>query len=100
MAELSKRLSTAPDAAAMERARRHAPTGRIVKIVAPAGELLAVAYWGGTLQLLDKNGQVKNSEWLPQDIAGLAWLDGKLVVGLADGRLWGLKRSSGGARTE
>jgi hypothetical protein len=92
MEKLVKELSTVPDSAAMAAARRHAPRGRIVKTVAPAGEWTAVGYWGGTLQLLDKSGEVKNTESFSQDVAGLIWFDGKLVVGLSDGRLLGLER--------
>ncbi|MEE8450989.1 MAG: hypothetical protein V3R99_03710, partial [Thermoguttaceae bacterium] len=94
MEKLEEELSTVADPAAMEMARQHAPSDRIVKLVAPAGDQLAVGYWGGTLQLLDKSGKVTNTQLLPQDIAGMAWFDGKLVVGLADGRLLGLERSS------
>ena len=83
-------LQTAPDPAGMEIALKHAPAGRIVKTVAVHGELTAVAYWGGTLQLLRSDGQVYSRQLLPQDITGLAWLGGKLVVGLADGRLLAL----------
>ena len=92
MEKLKEELSTAANVSAIEAVRRHAPRGRIVKTIALAGELIAVGYWGGTLQLLDNSGKVKNTESLPQDIAGLAWFDGKLVVGLADGRLLGLQR--------
>jgi outer membrane protein assembly factor BamB len=58
--------------------------------VAPDG-LVAVAYWGGTLNVLDPTGAVKFAQALPQDIADLAWSDGKLVVGLADGRVMALE---------
>jgi hypothetical protein len=90
MEQLTKELSTAADLATLEAAMRHAPSDRIVKMVAPVDDLLAVGYWGGMLQVLGKNGEVKNSELLPQDITGLAWLDGKLIAGLADGRLLAL----------
>ena len=60
---------------------------RIVKRVIAGGNLIAVAYWGGTLHVLDADGKLKCAQAFGQDIAALAWLDGKLVVGLADGRL-------------
>lgn len=89
MEQLTKGLFTPADPAAIDAAQSQA-RDRIVKLVAPAGDLLAVGYWGGTLQILDKAGEVKNSESLPQDITGLAWFDGKLVLGLTDGRLLAL----------
>ena len=44
-----------------------------------------MAYWGGALKVLDAEGKVKSAAVLAQDITALVWLDGKLVVGLADG---------------
>jgi hypothetical protein len=49
-----------------------------------------VGYWGGTLQVSDADGRLRTSQLLPQDLTGLAWLGGKLVVGLADGRVLAL----------
>jgi hypothetical protein len=60
---------------------------RIVKWVATDGDRKAIAYWGGTLQILDGHDVVKFQQLLPQDIATLAWSGGNLVVALADGRL-------------
>ena len=62
-----------------------ATPGRIVKRIAAGKDLVAVAYWGGTLKVLDAEGKVKSATVLAQDITALVWLDGKLVVGLADG---------------
>jgi hypothetical protein len=90
MEQLQGELSAAIDAAAMQTAQQQAPPTRMVKAALPSGELLAVGYWGGGLALLDQQGEVKFSDQLPQDISRLAWLDGKLIVGLADGRLLGL----------
>ena len=59
MKQFADELSTPADTATMEAAQRHAPSDRIVKIVVPAGDLLAVGYWGGTRRLLDKNGDVR-----------------------------------------
>ena len=61
--------------------------GRIAKSFSTHGDLVAAAYWGGTLQLLLKDGQAHRLQLLPQDITGLAWLGGRLEVGLAYGRL-------------
>jgi len=91
MAKTVQQLQSAPDAAGMELARKHAPVNRIVKAVAVGKDAVAVAYWGGTLQVLSPAGELHTSQLLPQDIAGLVWLDGKLVVGLADGQLVALQ---------
>ena len=60
---------------------------RILKLTATAGGLMAVGYWGGTLQVFAADGALKTQQQLPQDIAQLAWCGGKLMVGLADGKL-------------
>ena len=59
--------------------------GRMVKKVAAADGLTAVAYWGGAVDILDAAGTVKSSQRMAQDVADMAWLGGKLVVALADG---------------
>jgi hypothetical protein len=46
-----------------------------------------VGYWGGTLQVFDADGRLRTSQLLPQDLTAVAWLNGKLVAGLADGRV-------------
>jgi phage I-like protein len=62
-----------------------ATPGRIVKRIAATKDLVAVAYWGGTLKVLDAEGKVKCMAAMPQDITALVWAEGKLVAGLADG---------------
>ena len=64
---------------------------RIVKKLAVAGDRVAVAYWGGTLALIEGNGALTRKQVFPQDIADLAWLDDLLVVGTADGKVVGLE---------
>ncbi len=61
-----------------------------MKLVAVGGRLTAVGYWGGTLQVVEADGRLRTSQLLPQDLTGLAWLGGKLVVDLADGRVLAL----------
>jgi hypothetical protein len=51
------------------------------------GGKLAVAYWGGTLRIADPGGKILAEQQLPQDVTGMTWLGGKLVAGLADGRV-------------
>jgi len=64
---------------------------RLPKYIAPRDGIVAVACWGGTLQLLDAaTGKVMASELLPQDITGLAWMGDLLAVGLSDGQIAGL----------
>jgi len=87
MVKTVRQLQTAPDAAGMELARKHVPANRIVKAVAVSKDAVAVAYWGGTLQVLSPAGELRTSQLLPQDVTGLVWLEGRLVVGLADGSL-------------
>ena len=58
-----------------------------MKTVAVGKDLVAVAYWGGTAQVVADDGQVRTAQLLPHDVTGLAWLDGKLVVGLSDGEV-------------
>jgi hypothetical protein len=64
---------------------------RIAKFVAAGEGGIAVGYWGGTLQTFDAQGLAKTLQQMPQDITGLAWLGGKLIVGLADGRVVALE---------
>ncbi|MBE3069300.1 MAG: PQQ-binding-like beta-propeller repeat protein, partial [Planctomycetes bacterium] len=64
--------------------------GRTVKRIAVAGGRTAVAYWGGTVHVLDAEGKVATAQRLEQDVADMAWLGGRLVVGLADGTVLGL----------
>ncbi len=65
----------------------HPPAGHIAKWTATAGDLTAVGYWGGAVEVLAKSGQVKAQRQLPQDIACLAWHKTRLIVGLADGKV-------------
>ena len=46
--------------------------------------------------MFEADGPLRTSQLLQQDLTGLAWLDGKLVVGLADGRVLALR---GGSRS-
>jgi hypothetical protein len=66
-------------------------SARVVKkVAAGANGLTAVVYWGGALQLFDAAGALKAQQMLPQDVAAVAWGDGALFVGLADGRVCAL----------
>jgi hypothetical protein len=80
-ARAKKELAASPDAA--EKQQR---PDRILKLSSPQGGRTAVAYWGGTLRIVDR-GKVLTQQQLPQDVTALAWSGGKVVAGLADGRV-------------
>jgi hypothetical protein len=80
-ARVKKELAASPDAA--EKQRR---PDRILKLSSSSGGRTAVAYWGGTLRVIDR-GKVLTEQQLPQDVTALAWSGGKVVAGLADGRV-------------
>jgi hypothetical protein len=48
---------------------------------------LAIAYWGGTLRIVDEKGTILTEQPLPQDVTALTWANGQLIAGLADGRI-------------
>jgi hypothetical protein len=58
---------------------------RILKLASSSGGKTAAAYWGGTLRIIDD--KVLTEQQMPQDVTALAWLGGKVVAGLADGRV-------------
>jgi hypothetical protein len=84
---LEAQLRAAAEPAALAAARAAAPPNRVVKLALTSGEQLAVAYWGGTVCILDKAGAVSAARRLPQDVTALAWLGGHLLAGDADGKL-------------
>jgi hypothetical protein len=77
--------------AALEQARKTARPGRLPKLAVESGTITAVAYWGGLLELSDKEGKVVASRQGPQDLTALAWFGRYLVAGDADGRLSAFK---------
>jgi hypothetical protein len=64
---------------------------KVVKQVTAHGKRVAISYWGGTLRLFDANGKLQAEQVYSQDISALAWTDRGLVVGMADGKVVGLK---------
>ena len=81
------RVQTPPAANLDALPKEKMAAGRIAKWVVTGADATAVGYWGGTLQIFDKAGNVRARQQLPQDIAGMARHGEKLIVGLADGRL-------------
>jgi hypothetical protein len=87
--EYQRRLAamvTKTDSAAITAAQKQSSPQRLVKLVAKHGELTAIAYWGGTLEVRDA-GAVKTRNRLPQDITALTWANKLIFAGLANGRL-------------
>jgi hypothetical protein len=68
----------------------HRVPRRLVKKVVTRDGQTAVAFWGGLVQVLDKNGAVKAAHVFSQDVAGLEWNSAGPVVALADGQLMSL----------
>jgi hypothetical protein len=67
--------------------QKKAAPGRLVKFALPNGKVTAVAYWGGTVALVNADGVIQAERRLPQDITAMAWAGENLLVGDADGRL-------------
>jgi hypothetical protein len=84
-------LRTPVNAAAVAEAQKRADPRRVVKLVVPNGGLKAVAYWGGTVQVVGGNGDVVAVHELPQDVTAVAWLDRQLILGDAEGRVVALR---------
>ncbi len=74
-----------------ELAKKLTRPDRMLSHVAADGGRAAAAYWGGTLRLVDQGGAVLAEQQMPQDVTALAWFGGRLVVGLADGRVRALE---------
>ena len=87
---LAAQLGPAAEPAALAGARAAAPPNRFVKLAVTSGDQFAVAYWGGTVCILDKAGAVSAARRLPQDVTALLWLNGQLLAGDADGKLMAL----------
>src|SRR5262249_34670707 len=85
-----KDLMPAEDKVAVAAAKKQERPDRIVKLAASGSGKVAVAYWGGTLRVVDGDGAIKAEQQLPQDVTALAWRGGKLIAGLADGRVLAL----------
>jgi hypothetical protein len=87
-AELAaKELTFSPDAAAIAAMKKQERPDRMAKLAVRYNGMAAVAYWGGTLRVVDSQGKMKTEQQLPQDITAMSWTDGQLAVGLADGQL-------------
>jgi hypothetical protein len=68
-------------------AKKQARPDRMQKLAVAGKDLLAVAYWGGTFRIVDAAGKIRAENRLDQDITAMFWMESRLIVGLADGRL-------------
>src|SRR5262249_22672244 len=85
--QTKKDLASPSDPAATEAVKSQARPDRMLKLTAASNGQVAVAYWGGGLRIVDAKGGIKTQQQLSQDITALTWLDGKVIAGLADGRV-------------
>ena len=81
-----------PDEKAMKIAAKCKTIDRMLRNAVTFGDLTAVAYWGGTLKLVDAEGNVKFQMQMPDDIGGLAVDGDKLIVGTSSGKVYGLTK--------
>jgi hypothetical protein len=68
-------------------AQKRVGPSQAVKRVVAIGNSTAVAYWGGTLEIVDSAGKTTHHNEFPQDITALATRGNELLVGTADGRI-------------
>ena len=57
------------------------------QLAVTSGDKVAIAYWGGTVRIVQAKGKVLSEQLLPQDVTALVWASGQVVAGLADGRV-------------
>jgi len=55
-----------------------------------SNDRVAIAYWGGALQIFDPQGDLKTQQQLPHDSIALVWNDKQLVIAQSDGSVIGL----------
>lgn len=91
-AALTKDYATpAPEKPAIAAIKEPVPN-RLVKFIAGKPDALtAIAYWGGTLQVIGADGKTVVRQQLPQDASAIAWVGAKLIVGLANGQVLALE---------
>jgi hypothetical protein len=84
-------MKSADDPAVSALAKKQERPDRLMKLFAGGKDKIAVAYWGGTLRIVDRDGKILTEQQLPQDITAMAWWGAKLIAGLADGRVMALE---------
>ena len=63
----------------------------MLKLAVSGGDRVAIAYWGGTVRIVDKDGKILTEQEMPQDVTALTWVGKYLIVGDADGRVMALE---------
>ncbi len=91
LAERVRALATPVDPAQLAAAQKWEKRA-LVKFVVRLGDLSAVAYWGGRLDVRDAAGGLRARSQMPQDITALAADGHTLYTGLADGRVFAVER--------
>jgi hypothetical protein len=87
LARNTKSLEPAPAAELIASAQKRIGPVKRVKHAVALGNNTVVSYWGGTLDVIDNQGQTRHRNIFTQDITALASSGDKVVVGLADGRV-------------
>ena len=64
--------------------------GLVAKDYAVNGDMHALSYWGGILQVVDAESKIRARQLFANDISAMAWTNTGLVVVLADGQAMGL----------
>ncbi len=82
--QVQKDLACPADPAALTKQAR---PDRLAKLAAASGGRRAVAYWGGTVRVVD-GGKVLSEQVLPQDVTALAWLGDRLIAGWPMAGCW------------
>ena len=70
-------------------AQRTAPPTRLVKQVLANGSRTAISYWGGGLAVF-LEGKLSVTHQFAQDLTAMAWMESRLIIGDADGRVTAL----------
>jgi hypothetical protein len=89
-AELEKCRKDQWPALPMDAVKRFGRPDRMISRIAAGRKATAVAYWGGTLRIVDAGGKIIGERRMPQDVTAAMWMGDRLIVGLADGRVFGL----------
>ena len=89
--QAADKLKPPADPAAADAAAKQQTPGLLIKRSASGAGRTAIAYWGGTLRVVDAAGAVKSQQRFDQDIAALTFAKDKLVVALANGRIVSLQ---------
>lgn len=85
---MNREFPKAPAITAEQQKTFGRPDRMISRVLAGPNNLTAVTYWGGTVRIVDAAGKILGESRMPQDVSAAVWLGNRLIVGLADGRLF------------